>query len=250
MIPLRYREMLPPHMYEIDMAKRHFDVMELVVDDREKSIDDLGNQFVLKTATWSLSIWEWIYFRQEQIGTLEQRREAIRRKRWAKRPFTLPTLRLIGNKYGNLLDVQEDFLAKQIRFVYSVESDLDIKSLMEDFEYIRPVHINKALPSFNVTFYHTFQIHSLIRLRSRVRFFGGQPWYLDGVELLNGAASLSGWTGERRRYRNRLELKVRHPIENRQEGTVKVRQNYWLLNGSVMLDGSRLLSSTEKIETV
>ncbi|KJD43023.1 hypothetical protein [Paenibacillus terrae] len=52
MIPLRYREMLPQHMYEIDMAERHFCVMELVVDDREKSIDDLENQFVLKTATW------------------------------------------------------------------------------------------------------------------------------------------------------------------------------------------------------
>lgn len=247
MIPLRYREMLPPHMYEIDMAKRHFDVMELVVDDREKSIDDLGNQFVLKTATWSLPIWEWIYFRQEQIGTLEQRRDAIRRKRWAKRPFTLPTLRLIGNKYGKLLDIQEDFLAKQIRFVYSVESDVDIKSLMENFEYIRPVHINKALPSIHIDFHHAFQIHSRIHFHSRVRFFGGRPWYLDGVELLNGAASLSGWTEERQRYRNRLELKVNHPIQNRQEGIVKVRQNYWLLNGSVMLDGSRTLSSTETI---
>lgn len=250
MIPLRYREMLPPHMYEIDMAERHFGFMELVVDDREKSIDDLGNQFILQRAIWGLPIWEWIYFRLEQTGTLEQRRDAIRRKRWAKRPFNLQTLRLIGGKYGNLLDVQEDFLAKQIRFVYSVDSALDIKSLMEDFEYIRPVHINKALPSIKIDFHHAFQIHSRIRLRSRVRFFGGRPWYLDGVELLNGAASLSGWTGERQRYRNRLELKVGHPIETRQEGIVKVRQNYWLLNGSVTLDGSRLLSSTEKISTI
>ncbi|WP_226001015.1 putative phage tail protein [Paenibacillus sp. BJ-4] len=250
MIPLRYREMLPPHMYEIGMAERHFGVMELVVDDREKSIDDLGNQFVLKTATWALPIWEWIYFHQEQIGTLEQRREAIRRKRWAKRPFTLPTLRLIGGKYGNLLDVQEDFLAKQIRFVYSVNSALDVKALLADFEYIRPVHINKALPSIHVDFHHQFMINSRIRFRSRVWFFGGRPWYLDGVELLNGAAPLSGWTGERARYRNSLELKVSHPNQNRQEGTIKVRQNYWLLNGSVSLDGSRLLSSTEKIEIV
>ncbi|WP_418027033.1 putative phage tail protein [Paenibacillus sp. JJ1722] len=250
MIPLRYRQMLPPHMYEIDMAERHFGVMELVVDEREKSIDDLGNQFILRRATWALPIWEWIYFRQEQIGTLEQRREAIRRKRWAKRPFTLSTLRLIGRKYGNLLDVQEDFLKKTILFVYAIDTPLDVKSLMEDFEYIRPVHINKALPSIHIDFHHAHQIHFRVRFRSRVRFFGGRPWYLDGVELLNGAASLSGWTGERQRYQNRLELKTRHPIENRQEGTVKVRQNYWLLNGKVILDGSRLLSSTEKIETV
>ncbi|WP_431090781.1 putative phage tail protein [Paenibacillus sp. 8b26] len=250
MIPLRYREMLPPHMYEIDMAERHFGVMELVVDDREKSIDDLGNQFVLKTATWALPIWEWIYFHQVQTGTFEQRRDAIRRKRWAKRPFTLPTLRLIGGKYGNLLGVQEDFLAKQIRFVYSVDSALDVKALMADFEYIRPVHINKALPSIYIDFHHTFQIQSRIHFRSRVQFFGGRPWYLDGVELLNGAPSLSGWTGERQRYRNQLELKVRHPVDNRQEGIVRVRQNYWLLNGSVPLGGSRLLSSTERISSI
>jgi hypothetical protein len=247
MIPLRYRQMLPPHMYEIDMAERHFGVMELVVDDREKSIDDLGNQFILQRATWSLPIWEWIYFHQEQTGPLEQRRDAIRRKRWAKRPFTLPTLRLIGRKYGKLLDVQEDFLKKTILFVYAVDTPLNIKSLMEDFEYIRPVHINKALPSIHIDFHHTIHVQSRVHFRSRVRFFGGRPWYLDGVEPLNGVASLSGWTGEHQRYRNRLELKARHPIENRQEGIVKVRQNYWLLNGSVTLDGSRTLSSTETI---
>ncbi|MGP0577388.1 putative phage tail protein [Paenibacillus peoriae] len=247
MIPLRYREMLPPHMYEIDMAERHFGVMELVVNDREKSIDDLGNQFILKTATWALPIWEWIYFRQQQIGTLEQRRDAIRRKRWAKRPFTLSTLRLIGRKYGNLLDVQEDFLKKTILFVYAVDTSLDVKSLMEDFEYIRPVHINKALPSIHIEFHHTHKIHSRIHFRSRVRFFGGRPWYLDGLEVLNGSASLSGWTGERRRYANRMEFKTKHRIENGQTGVVKARKNYWLLDGSVMLDGSRTLSSTETI---
>ncbi|KAF6561994.1 DUF2313 domain-containing protein [Paenibacillus sp. EKM202P] len=247
MIPLRYREMLPPHMYEIDMAERHFGVMELVVDEREKSIDDLGNQFILQRATWSLPIWEWIYFRQEQIWTLEQRRDAIRRKRWAKRPFTLPTLRLIGNKYGKLLDIQEDFLTKQIRFVYSVDSALDIKSLMEDFEYIRPVHINKALPSFNIAFHHTFQIHSRIRLRSRVRFFGGQPWYWDGVHLLDGSVNFSGWVGERERYRQRIVIRTSHRVQNKQDGIVRARHNFWQWDGSVLMDGSRLLDASEKI---
>jgi hypothetical protein len=239
--------MQPPHMYEIDMAERHFGVMELEIDDREKSIDDLGDQFVLKRATWALPLWEWIYFRQEQVGTLDQRREAIRRKKWAKRPFNLPTLRLIGGKYGNLLDIQEDFLAKQIRFVYSVDSALDLKSLIADFEYIRPVHINRAVPAIHIDFRHTYGLRSRIRLRSRVKFFWGKPWYLDGVQPLDGTSSLSVWVGERRRNRNRLELRTRHPVNNWQEGVVKVQQNYWLLNGSVPLDGSRLLSSRQKI---
>ncbi|WP_025684585.1 hypothetical protein [Paenibacillus maysiensis] len=94
---------------------------------------------------------------------------------------------------------------------------------------------------------HTHFYRSRLRLRSAVHFFGGRPWYLDGLEVLNGSASLSGWTGGRMRYVNRLELKTKHRIENRQEGRVKVRKNYWLLDGTVMLDGSRTLSSTETI---
>ncbi|MFS8214831.1 hypothetical protein [Paenibacillus sp. S29] len=94
---------------------------------------------------------------------------------------------------------------------------------------------------------HTHFYRSRLRLRSAVHFFGGRPWYLDGLEVLNGSASLSGWTGGRMRYVNRLELKTKHRIENRQEGRVKARKNYWLLDGSVMLDGSRTLSSTETI---
>ncbi|MBE0335127.1 hypothetical protein [Paenibacillus sp. 23TSA30-6] len=91
---------------------------------------------------------------------------------------------------------------------------------------------------------------SRLRLRSAVQFFGGRPWYLDGLEVLNGSASLSGWTGGRMRYVNMLELKTKHRIENRQEGRVKARKNYWLLDGAVMLDGSRTLSSTETITEV
>jgi len=146
MIPLRYREMLPPYWQEISMAEQHFGVMELEVDDRERTIDDLGDQFILQRATWALSMWEWIYFRQEKNGTLEHRREEIRRKRWAKRPFTLPTLRLIGNKYGKLLNVIEDFQVKEIRFEFAAGEKIDLAALEADFEYIRPVHILRGVP--------------------------------------------------------------------------------------------------------
>ncbi|KAF6569109.1 hypothetical protein G9G53_22740 [Paenibacillus sp. EKM206P] len=97
---------------------------------------------------------------------------------------------------------------------------------------------------------HTHSYRSRLRLRSGVHFFGGRPWYLDGLEVLNGSATLSGWTGGRRRYVNRMEFKNKHRIENEQTGVVKARKNYWLLDGSVMLDGSRTLSSTEIITEV
>lgn len=146
MIPLRYRKTLPPYWYEIDMAERHFSVMEKEMDDREKNMNGLRDQFILQRATYALEVWEWIYFRKVQTGSFAERREAIRKKRWAKRPFKLPVLRLIGSQCGRLLDVREDFLAKEVYFEYAADEGIDLKRLYEDFEYIRPVHIKRAVP--------------------------------------------------------------------------------------------------------
>ncbi|AWP25402.1 putative phage tail protein [Paenibacillus sp. Cedars] len=146
MIPVRYREVLPPFWYENEMAGWHFSVMEEEIDSREKKMDDLVNQFLLERATWGLGLWEWIYFRAEQLGAIEQRREAIRRKRLAKNPFKLPILRQLGAQYGKLLQVKEEFLAKEIHFVYDSSSPISFEGLFGDFEYIRPVHINRAVP--------------------------------------------------------------------------------------------------------
>lgn len=247
MIPLRYREMLPPYMYELDMAERHFSVMEKEIDDRDGLIDDLTNQFLLQRATWALPLWEWMYLHQEQIGSMLQRRELIRRKKLSKLPFRLPVLRMIGSKYGKLIDVQEDFASKTIRFIYATDAAFDAGALLADFEYIRPVHVNRAVPAIRTAFHHVFGQRYRLRFHSRVSFFGGKPWYLDGVQLLDGTASLSGWTGERQRNRQRLEIRTPHRVHNEQTGVVKARQNYWVLDGVVQLDGSRLLNSTEQI---
>lgn len=146
MIPVRYREVLPPFWYENEMADWHFSVMEEEINSREKKMDDLVNQFLLERATWGLGLWEWIYFRTEQIGTITNRREAIRRKRLAKKPFKLPILRQLGTQYGKLLQVKEEFLAKEIHFEYDTSSPINLEGLFGDFEYIRPVHINRAVP--------------------------------------------------------------------------------------------------------
>lgn len=145
MIPLRYREMLPPYWYEIDMADRHFSVMEQEMIAREKTIDDLSDQFILNRATWALWAWEWMYFRKTQTGTDDERREAIRRKRWGDRPFRLPILRDIGNQHGKLLNISEDFLAKEVHFEFSLSHPLNMVGFQSDFEYVRPVHIRRAV---------------------------------------------------------------------------------------------------------
>ncbi|PYE49865.1 DUF2313 domain-containing protein [Paenibacillus barcinonensis] len=146
MIPVRYREVLPPYWYENEVAGWHFGVMEEEIDLRESKMEELVNQFLLQRATWGLDLWEWIYFRAEQVGSMANRREAIRRKKLAKKPFKLPILRQIGSQYGKLLQVTEEFLAKEIHFEYDSSSPINVAGLFTDFEYIRPVHINRAVP--------------------------------------------------------------------------------------------------------
>ena len=146
MIPIRYREVLPPYWYENEVAGWHFGVMEEEIDLRGKKMNELVDQFLLQRATWGLGLWEWIYFRKDQMGMITQRREAIRRKRLAKKPFKLPILRQLGSQYGKLLQVKEEFLAKEIHFEYDSSSPINVAGLFDDFEYIRPVHINRAVP--------------------------------------------------------------------------------------------------------
>ncbi|MDQ0719819.1 hypothetical protein QF049_001080 [Paenibacillus sp. W4I10] len=131
------------------------------------------------------------------------------------------------------------------KYTGSVETLAAVRSILTEnkgggISFTTSVHVYTPIQ-------HTHSYRSRLRLRSGVHFFGGKPWYLDGLEVLNGSASLSGWAGGRRRYVNKMGLKIRHRIENKQEGVVKVRKNYWLLNGGVTLDGSRTLSSTETI---
>ncbi|MDO7908419.1 hypothetical protein Q5741_18625 [Paenibacillus sp. JX-17] len=145
MIPQRYREVLPPHWYENEIAEWHFGIMEEAVDTHEAKLEELQGQFLLQRATWGISVWEWMYFHQVQSGTLEQRREAIRRKRLAKRPFTLPALRQMGAQYGKLQVVVEKFEDKEIHFEYAANAPINVNGLQTDFEYVRPVHIKQAV---------------------------------------------------------------------------------------------------------
>ncbi|MEK3920637.1 hypothetical protein [Paenibacillus sp. FSL K6-2393] len=151
MIPVRYREVLAPYWYENEVAGWHFGVMEEEIDLRSEKMSELVNQFLLQRSTWGLNLWEWIYFRTEQVGSLANRRESIRRKRLAKKPFKLPILRQIGSQYGKLLKVTEEFLTKEIHFEYDSSSSINMEGLFTDFEYIRPVHINRAVPVIKTT---------------------------------------------------------------------------------------------------
>ncbi|WP_433943358.1 hypothetical protein [Paenibacillus sp. SN-8-1] len=157
------------------MAEQHFALMEEVMSGREQTANEMRDQFILQRASWALSVWEWIYFRKEQSGSFEQRREAIRRKRMAKKSFKLSALRLIGAQYGTLVDIKEDFANKEIIFVYASRAEVDELGLAADFEYIRPIHIKQ----FRVTFKYLLvrEMHQVIKISdlqsTKLRNFAG-----------------------------------------------------------------------------
>lgn len=146
MIPTRYRAMLPPYWYEDQHAEQHFTLAEEMMDEQADQNLSRADEYVLQRATNGLDVWDWMYFRKSQPGTYAQRREAIRQKRLAKRPFTLTTLRLLASKYGRLKDIQERYAEGEINFIFTAGEFVDLQGLSQDFEYIRPVHINGHMP--------------------------------------------------------------------------------------------------------
>jgi len=147
MIPLRYREKVPRQWYETHVAETHFEAAGGEIDYQKERSKDIQNQFALPYATWGLDIWDWIYFGEKQIGSDEERREAVRRKNLAKARFTLPTLRTIGSAVGDLKDVEEIFSQKKITFHFRSMDTSRIPQLLGDFHHIRPVHVKTATVS-------------------------------------------------------------------------------------------------------
>nr|WP_252508867.1 putative phage tail protein [Paenibacillus peoriae] len=216
------------------------------------ALDDTLAQFFVRTATWALESWEMeLGIPVDLEKPLEQRRSVVESKLRGSGKFSGDLIRKIMNSFG--VEGEVGFHPTEYKFGLSFENRIpenmvDFKRIIED---IKPAHLafymnNKT----RLTFLHETEMVSRIRLRSRVRFFGGKPWYLDGVELLNGIASLSGWTEEPMRYLNRTKLVTKHRMDHHQEGNVKIRNHYWKLDGSMMLDGSQMLSSTEKVISI
>lgn len=74
MIPLKYREILPPYWYENHVAMFHFEGAGNETDYQKAVIQELGKQFALPYATYSLDVWEWIFFggkEKDYVGILD-----------------------------------------------------------------------------------------------------------------------------------------------------------------------------------
>lgn len=231
--------------------------MEQLTSTESLELDELGqrmeaqlDQYFPESATWALPRYEEdLRIPVQSAKSIAQRRSLVLSKMRGSGKVSAEMIRDIAEAFdGAKVDVvvfpdEYRFTIKLIDHLLSIPNLKDLRLVVED---IKPAHLRFSIIwQVNYAFQNPTLIHSRMRLRSRVNFFGGRSWYLDGVEEMGGSASLSGWIGERERARNRLVLKVKHNSPNHQEGLLKVRQNYWLLDGTVPLSGDRLLSSQE-----
>ncbi|GIO03216.1 hypothetical protein J5TS2_38840 [Brevibacillus halotolerans] len=192
MIPFKYRERLPPYWYENNVAEIHFSATGQESSFQREKIQDIGRQFILPQATYSLDIWDWIYFNEIQVGGHEERRLNIIRKRLSSLPFTLETLRSIGKGAGDLTDIEEDFLQKGIKFHFKNTRTVQVTQLLEDFEVIRPVHVKKVNIAIFDLFVWNMKHQSRSRILSRSKFPSPFLLPIDGTAPIDGTWSSTG----------------------------------------------------------
>lgn len=233
MIPLRYREKLPPYWYENKVAKTHFGATGGEIDFQSDEIHKWSAQFLLPYATWGLDYWDWIYFGEIRTGTYEERRAAIRRKNLSKARFTLRVLRELGKDAGNLFSVEEDFIKKEVWFRFYNSQQVLINQLRDDFEHLRPVHVNRAI--FSVFDQITLNPRRRLPLRilSRAKFPGPYVFPIDGTVPLDGTWSLSG---REIYHRDQRYFVIKRPL--RQAVTTNWGENEFYPIKRLPIDGS------------
>jgi hypothetical protein len=142
MILEKYRKMLPPYWYENKIAEYHFEAADLETAEQLRKINELRDQFFPMTATYSLDVWDWIYFGRKQFTPDDQRRQAIKEKYWSRVSFTPEVLRNLGLDASTLkiVTMEEVFATKRIRYTFKQEDTVDLNNLVNSFEKIRPIH--------------------------------------------------------------------------------------------------------------
>ncbi|WP_019636639.1 YmfQ family protein [Paenibacillus fonticola] len=222
------------------------------LDHLSRALDEILDQFFVRTATWGLERWEAeLGISTDLTKPIEERRAVVESKLRGTGKFSGQLVRNVMDSF--IADGEVVFTPGEYKFRISfgerIPSRLgDFKSVIEE---IKPAHLVFYMDwRARLEFHHTIRIAPVLKFRTRVNFFGGRPWYLDGIEFLDGNHSLSGWTGNRERFKNRTQIAVRHRNKPIQEAVLKIRSNYWQLDGAVALDGSRQLSSMESINLI
>lgn len=132
-----------PPTVEIQVA------LERMTNGAEEDISDLREQFFLSTATWGLSLWEWLYDVDTDLTKdMEQRRSVVAAKIRGKGTTTVEMIKNVSEAYVNgLVDVVE--YNSEYRFEIVMMSTIGIPPNMEDLkatiEEIKPAHLDYTI---------------------------------------------------------------------------------------------------------
>lgn len=243
---------MPAYYEKSRIIRSDLNAKGIELDELYKALNETLDQLFVRTATWGLDRWEAeLGIPTDLTKSLEQRRAVVESKLQGTGKFSGQLVRNVMDSF--MADGEIVFSPEEYRFRISFNERIpinlkDFKTIIED---VKPAHLAFHMDwRARLEFHHISRITQKLKFRTRVNFFGGRPWYLDGIEFLNGVALFSGWVGDRERFRNRIMFTVKHRNSNHQEAVIKKRHNYWLLDGSVPLDGSRLLSSSETTITI
>lgn len=89
MIPERYRPKLPPYWRENEVAVNHFEGAGGEIDYQKARKEDLDRQMDIRTVTWGIIYWEYIFKVVPKANdSIETRRARVIAKFRKKNPFT------------------------------------------------------------------------------------------------------------------------------------------------------------------
>lgn len=134
MIPERYRAKLPPYWRENNVAIYHFEAAAGEIDFQKARKEDLDRQMNIKTATWGLVYWEYIFKVTPKLGdSYDIRRARVVAKYLKRNPFTPAmaaeiTKLFIAPEGRDKIIVSEDpdtgffYISTPLASVYDIES--------------------------------------------------------------------------------------------------------------------------------
>lgn len=140
--------------------------------------------------------------------------------------------------YWNLSGVVEKEVGQQL-FEHSLGLKVPFKSEKQERQ--------KIVLSTKQSSFIEKKEENKVRFLSRVGFFDVLPIYLDGVQRLDGSWFLNGFNKKNvQLHKQRVAMRsvVRTPTTSK--GTLTIKKDWWVLDGSVPLDGSRKLSATQE----
>lgn len=219
-------------------------------------IEDVLKQFFVKTATWGLDIWESeLGMEIDRKNNYEIRRANIIAKLQAPGTFTLEAATQMANSFtkNGTANIVENFSDYSFKIYLDSDDVVDIGNMIKTINIYKPAHLGqipvlKSEHKNNVIHF----INSRLKLRSSINFWNENVIRINGEYMLNGSILLNSEYSNIDRHNARLRIKTFNTNNNKKiiDGSLRIINNYWLLDGKYMLDGSKKLDPYKKEVTL